>query len=254
MRADEGISTDRTSDAAAPVRRRQPIYIVASPRSQVGRTLLARALTEYVLSNGRRALAFDVNPDDRNLSRHLPLNALPASITETRGQMALFDRLIVNDGSVKIVDVAADQFQPFFDVMHHIGFPGEARARGIDPIVLFIIGDDRKTESGYRRLLLRREQLAVVPVENPAVAPPPSLNSASFPHVAQPFVVPMLAVEHDGAPDKADFSFAGALKRHSNYPPEVSGWAGRMFLALRDLERRLEQADFATMFRGTVIA
>jgi hypothetical protein len=250
MRADEGISAEQQPGATAPVRRRQPVYIICSPRSRVGHTLLARALIEYVLSDGRRALGFDVNPDDRSLARHLPLHALPASIVDTRGQMALFDRLIVNDGAVKVVDLAADQFQAFFDVMFHVGFAGEARSRGIDTIVLFIVGDDRKSESAYRRLLLRREQFAVVPVENPAIVAAPSLNSTSFPHVASTFLVPVLPHAHGNTiAEHANFSFADALTHPAGHPPEVSAWVGRMFLAFRDLERRLQLADFASMYR-----
>src|SRR4051812_35081985 len=82
------------AQASPPSRRRQPLYVVCSPRSRVGRSLLARLLTEYILSDGRRVLAFDVNPEDRALARHLPLHALPGSIADTRGQVALFDRLI----------------------------------------------------------------------------------------------------------------------------------------------------------------
>jgi hypothetical protein len=136
---------DRVPDAAAPtaVRRRQPIYIVCSPSSRVGRTLIARLLIEYVLADGRRVLGFDVNPEDRSLTRYLPLHALPGAIGDTRGQMALFDRLIVNDGAVKVVDVAGDQFSAFFDVMQQVGFAAEAKARGIDTVVLFVVGDDR---------------------------------------------------------------------------------------------------------------
>jgi hypothetical protein len=250
MGASEGNPADRQSDNRSRVRRRQPVYIVSSPRSRVGRTLIARVLTEYFLSDGRRALAFDVNPEDRSLARHLPLHALPASIGDTRGQMALFDRLIVNDGAVKIVDLAADQFHAFFDVLYHVGFAAEARLRAIDTVVLFILGDDRKSESAYRRLLLRRDQFTIVPVENPAVAAPPSVASPPLPHVSQPLIVPELpSVLGINVGERSDFSFADALRHQAVYPPEVSAWIGTMFLAFRDLELRLQLADFAAMFR-----
>ena len=250
MGPDTGRPADRQPDIRTAVRRRQPVYVVCSPRSRVGRTLLARVLTEYFLSDGRRALAFDINPDDRTLARHLPLNALPGSIGDTRGQMALFDRLIINDGAVKIVDLAADQFQQFFDVMYHVGFVTEARARTIDTVVLFMMSDDRKSESGYRRLMLRRDHFTVVPVENAAVAPPPSANVTSLPHTGPPLIIPPLpTVLGLNIGERTDLTFADALRRPALYPAEVSAWVGKMFLAIRDLELRLQLADFAAMFR-----
>ena len=85
----------------APLR---PIPSLTSLDVTVGRSLIARVLVEYILSDGRRAIGFDVNPEDRALSRPLPLYALPASIGDSRGQVALYDRLIINDGAVKVVD------------------------------------------------------------------------------------------------------------------------------------------------------
>jgi hypothetical protein len=240
---------NRPEAQAQPARRRQPVYIICSPRSRVGRSVLARLLTEYVLSDGRRALAFDVNPEDRALARHLPLHALPGSIADTRGQMALFDRLIVNDGSVKVVDVAGDQFQQFFDVIYQIGFLAEARARGLDVILLFVVGDDRKSDAAYRRLLIRREQFTVVPVENPGVAAPPAPTAPPLPHASPPLIVPVLPPTLRSVAERPDFSFADCIRRPSEYPLALAEWVGRMFLAFRDLELRLQIADFAALLQ-----
>jgi hypothetical protein len=250
MAADQGKPAERLPDTKAPaaVRRRQPVYIVCSPRSRIGRTLIARLLIEYVLADGRRALGFDVNPEDRSLARHLPLHALPASIGDTRGQMALFDRLIVNDGAIKVVDVAAELFHPFFDVLYNVGFTAEAKARAIDIAVLFIVGDDRKSDSAYRRLLLRRDQFTVVPVENAAIVTPPAPTSPPLPHTSPPLIIPELPPELRAVCERPDFSFADCIRRQAEYPRELNAWVGRMFVAFRDLELRLAMADFASMF------
>src|SRR5205823_3597935 len=94
---------------------RAPVIFVCSPRPRVGKTLVARLLVEFFLANHRRALAFDANPNDPALSEYLP--AEPATIADTPGQMALFDRLIVNDGTPKVVDLAADQFERLVAVL-----------------------------------------------------------------------------------------------------------------------------------------
>jgi hypothetical protein len=252
MWTDGGIPANGGPAALAPARRRQPIYVVCSPRSRVGRSLIARVLVEYVLSDGRRAIGFDVNPEDRALSRHLPLYALPASIADSRGQVALYDRLIINDGAVKVVDLAADQFQSFFDIMQQIGFSPEARGNAIDVIVLFIVADDPRSEAAYRRLLVRRDQFTIVPVENAAVAAPPGALSPPLPHACPPLVIPELPAMLRKIGDSPSFSFADCIRRQGDSPRQLNGWVGRMFVAFRDLERRLQVAESATMFAHAV--
>jgi hypothetical protein len=44
------------------MQRRTPIFIVTSSRPRVGKTLIARALTEYFRVQSRPVAAFDVNP------------------------------------------------------------------------------------------------------------------------------------------------------------------------------------------------
>ena len=49
------------------MQRRTPIFIVTSSRPRVGKTLVARALTEYFPAQNRPIQAFDVNPDEFSL-------------------------------------------------------------------------------------------------------------------------------------------------------------------------------------------
>ena len=52
--------------------------------------------------------------------------------------MALFDRLLADNASTKVIDLGYGPFDHFFSVMREIGFVQEARRRGIEPIVLFV--------------------------------------------------------------------------------------------------------------------
>jgi len=60
--------------------RRTPVYIVCSPRPRVGKTLIARALAEFLRADGRGVAAFDVNPDEFALVDYLPGYTAVASI------------------------------------------------------------------------------------------------------------------------------------------------------------------------------
>jgi len=70
------------------MQRQTPIFIVTSPRPRVGKTLVARALTEYFLALRKPVAAFDVNPDEFKLIDYLPAYTAAASINDTRSEMA----------------------------------------------------------------------------------------------------------------------------------------------------------------------
>ena len=87
------------------MQRRTPVFIVTSSRPRVGKTLVARALTEYFCGQSRPVAAFDVNPGEFKLIDHLPAYTAAASIGDTRGEMALFDQLVAEDEVPKVVDL-----------------------------------------------------------------------------------------------------------------------------------------------------
>jgi len=115
-----------------------PLYIVASPRPRAGKTLLARLLMEYFLDNGRLLVGFDLNPREPTLAGRFPKLVWPVDIGDIRGQMELFDQLVADTASTKVIDVGYGPFEQFFTVIGDIGFAEEARRRGMDAIVFFL--------------------------------------------------------------------------------------------------------------------
>src|SRR4029077_9294067 len=113
------------------------VYIVVSPRPRSGKTLLARALTEFFRADGRPVGAFDLDTMDAALAGFLPELTLRADIADTRGQVALFDDLIIDDETPKVVDVSAHGYEAFFNVMEQTGFALVAPRQSVDPIILF---------------------------------------------------------------------------------------------------------------------
>ena len=119
----------------------------------VGKTLVARFLTEYHVADGRTVAAYDLSDESPQLTDYLPHHAAAADIADIRGQMALFDGLIAGDEMPKVIDVGHRAFWRFFAIVHRIGFFEEARGRGIEPVILFIADADPRTEKA--RTLLR---------------------------------------------------------------------------------------------------
>jgi Mrp family chromosome partitioning ATPase len=101
---------------------RTPIYIICSPRPQVGKTLVARLLGEFLLLQRGDVVAFDVNLKEPSLLDFLPHHTETAEVDDTFGKMALMDRLIVSDGVAKIIDLGYHAFDEFFKMVDEIGF------------------------------------------------------------------------------------------------------------------------------------
>src|SRR5262249_39821215 len=93
---------------------RSSVTVVASPRPRVGKTLVARLLTDFHRNENRAGVAFDLNSGERTLSQFLPAQTVAASVRDVNGQMALFDRLVTDDDTRKVIDLGHDSFESFF--------------------------------------------------------------------------------------------------------------------------------------------
>jgi hypothetical protein len=147
-----------------------PLYIVASPRPRVGKTLLARLLIEFFYASDRALIGYDLNAREPALAGRFPHLVWPVDITETLGQMELFDRLIADNSRTQIVDLGYAPFEQFFGVLNEIGFVPEARRRFIEPIVLFVTDPAPATVSIYAELRHRLPGATFVPVHNELVS------------------------------------------------------------------------------------
>lgn len=246
MFVEQALIGDTVRDSARPSRTR--IFIVCSPRPRVGRTLLARLLVEFFKLQGRPALAFDANPDEPVLSHYLPDTAVPASMSNTFGEVALFDRLIEKDGRAKIVDLAHGLFNPFFDLAWEVGFVDEARAIGIDVVALFAAEDHPNSAEAFRRLRGRFPAMTVVPVYNEAIA---TYGLDEFPGIdagERPLHITELSPHLKGITERPGFSFADYAHKHAGAPTSLHAWITRAFIGFRDLELRLMLEDFRPLF------
>jgi hypothetical protein len=227
------LTEELPSETTAPA----PVFIVCSPRPRVGKTLVARLVLDFHLYTGRPVLPFDANPNDPVLSDFFESESV--SVADTQGQMELFDQLIVADGVAKVVDVASDQFDTFFDVMHKIGFAGEAERAGIPVVILYVVEDHVRSADAYRRLVDRFPDVTLVPVHNELTE---SYNDPMAPHppVSAPAIhIPPLPPYLDGVIRRRGFSFAHHLQRGIDQPTQLDRWAARPFVALHELQMRL---------------
>src|SRR6202167_2737020 len=143
-----------------------PVYIICSPRPLVGKTLLARLLSEFLLLKNGTVAAFDINLKEPSLLEYLPKITETAEVEDTFGKMALMDRVIVNDGIAKVIDLGFHAFDEFFKMSEEIGFLKEAARRGIAPVILFVADADRVSVRGHLMLTQQIPATALITVDN----------------------------------------------------------------------------------------
>ena len=97
---------------------RNSITIVASPRPRVGKTLLARLLTDFHSQQDRSVAAFDLNSGEHTLAQFLPDCVVTANIRDINGQMALFDRLHSEGNTIVLVTHEHDIAEYAHRVIH----------------------------------------------------------------------------------------------------------------------------------------
>ena len=166
----------RASCRATRLRRRRrrgertPVFIVASPRPQVGKTFLARLLTDFLRLDGGEPVAFDLNPSGDALAETCPAWRPAPTSSDIRRQMALFDCLIVEDGIAKVIDLGHGSFARFFsgrrgDRLHRRGLRGARSSRSScsRPI------RTRSRCKAYADLQRRFPKAVLVPVFNEAI-------------------------------------------------------------------------------------
>ena len=230
---------------------RNSVSIVASPRARVGKTLLARLLAEFHRQEGRAVEAFDLNAGDGALVQFLPELTTVSEIAHVKGQVALFDRLVAEDGAAKIVDLGHQSFDAFFALAHQIGFVEEAQRRAIAPAILFLITPDATAVEAFRGLRRRFPEALLAPVHNEIFGPAQhrdkyELRGAALAQL--PALAPSLRKYIETPP----FSFA-RLTENANIPleaqAELERWLRRVYREFRELDLRILLADVQAAIR-----
>ena len=213
-----------------------PIYIICSPRPLVGKTLLARLLSEFLLLKNGTVTAFDINLKEPSLLEYLPRITETANVDTTFGKMTLMDRLIVNDGIAKVIDLGFHAFDEFFTMTDEIGFLKEAARRGVAPIILFIADTDRVSARGYPMLQDQIPATSLVTIDNEHVVRgelPPAMGQGRI------IRVPALPAFLKTYIDRLNFSFTGYLRQEKDSSTELHQWIRKNYSSFRDLELRL---------------
>ena len=216
--------------------RRTPVYIICSPRPLVGKTLIARILSEFLLLQRGSVVAFDINLKEPSLLDYLPKVTETADVIDTFGKMQLMDRLILNDGIAKVIDLGFHAFDEFFKMSEEIGFMKEAARRGIVPIVLFVADTDRLSARSYATLEQQVPASSIVTIDNefvvrgelpPAMAKGRVLDIGALPVFLKTYI------------DRLTFSFTHYLRTEKDTSTELHQWIRKNYFSFREIELSL---------------
>jgi len=213
-----------------------PVYIICSPRPQVGKTLIARLLSEFLLLKNGTVNAFDVNLKEPSLLDYLPKVTETADVIDTFGKMQLMDRLIVNDGVAKVIDLGFHAFDEFFKMCDEIGFLKEALRRSVAPVILFVADLDRTSARGHDMLRRQLPPRALVTVDNEYVVRGELPAAMSHGHVLRFGALPVFLKTYI---DRLSFSFTGYLRHEKDSSTELHQWTRRNYTSFRELELSL---------------
>jgi hypothetical protein len=216
--------------------RATPVYIIASPRPQVGKTLVARLLSEFLLLKNGGVVSFDINLKEPSLLDYLPDITETADVIDTYGKMQLMDRVIVDDGLSKVIDLGFHAFDEFFKMSEEIGFLKEAARRNVAPIILFVADTDRVSARSHEMLRAQIPPQNLVTVDNEYVVRgelPPSMSRG---RVLRFTALPTFLKTYI---DRLTFSFTGYLRQEKDSSTELHQWIRRNYFMFRELELNL---------------
>ena len=210
-----------------------PVYIICSPRPLVGKTLLARLLSEFLLLKDGRVSSFDINLKEPSLLEYLPRLTETADVMDTYGKMQLMDRLIVHDGIAKVIDLGFHAFDEFFKMTNEIGFLKEAARRSVAPVVLFVADTDRVSARSYQMLQEQIPPKALIIIDNEYVVRGELPRGMGFGRVLRISALPSFLKTYV---DRLTFSFTDYLRNERDSSTELHQWIRRNYTSLRELE------------------
>jgi hypothetical protein len=213
-----------------------PVYIICSPRPLVGKTLMARLLSEFLLLKNGSVVSFDINLKEPSLLDYLPKTTETADVIDTYGKMQLMDRLIVDDGLAKVIDLGFHAFDEFFKMSDEIGFLKEAARRRVAPIILFVADTDRVSARGYDMLRQQIPASALVTIDNEYVVRGELPAAMSGGRTVRVGALPAFLKTYI---DRLNFSFTDYLRNEKDSSTELHQWVRRNYLGFRELELKL---------------
>jgi hypothetical protein len=194
------------------------VIIVGADKGGVGKTMVSRTLLDYLKSNAIEHRAFDSEAPLGVLKRFYPDKTEIVDLTESDGQMSIFDTLGI---PVTVIDIRAGLLSPTLKTLAEIGFIDPAKC---NLVVLHVLGNTKTSIDEVKDITAAIATSRYVAIGN-------HINDTKYDFPAGSLDIPMLNARACEAVDAASVSFNGFI--NSNASPVLRGyvshWLGKVY-------------------------
>lgn len=170
------------------------VIIVGADKGGVGKTMLSRCLLDLFKSKGIEHRAFDTETPAGVLKRFYPAVTEIVDLTDSDGQMRVFDTL---GPAVTVIDIRAGLLTDTMRLLAEIGFLDGARC---SIVVLHVLGNTKSSIDEVQAITASLAGARYVPIGN-------RINGSKFDFPAEALDIPMLDPKACEAVDGASASF-----------------------------------------------
>lgn len=194
------------------------VIIVGADKGGVGKTTVTRALIDYLNSNAILNRAFDTETPIGVLKRFFPDRTEIVDLTDSDGQMKVFDTL---GDAVTVIDIRAGLLSPALKTLAEIGFIDPTRCK---IVVLHVLGNTQTSIDEVKSITDAIATSTYVPIAN-------HINETKFEFPGNALDIPMLNVRAAESVDAANQSFTDFIKTGKSgvLSGHVRHWLARVY-------------------------
>ncbi|MFN4143320.1 hypothetical protein [Aestuariivirga sp.] len=121
------------------------LFIISSDRARTGKTLLARALVDFLLTEERDPFCFDLAYPEGGLRAYFPGRTALINFPQEEARRKLFGIVLTRTGRDYVIDLPARHLASFCEAAVSAGFFAAARDKGFRIAIIFLVGRDEKS-------------------------------------------------------------------------------------------------------------
>jgi hypothetical protein len=194
------------------------VVIVGADKGGVGKTMVSRALLDYFAQNAIDYRAFDTEIPNGVLKRFYPGKTELVDLTDSDGQMKVFDTL---GSAVTVIDIRAGLLSPTLKTLKEIGYLDPAKCK---ITVLHVLGNSQASVGEVKGITDAIATSRYIAVAN-------RINETKFEFPAGSLDIPKMDVKAGESVDASSMSFStygktgpsGVLRGYVNH------WLGLVF-------------------------
>jgi hypothetical protein len=116
------------------------VILIGADKGGVGKTTIARAVLDYLLTNNVLARAFDTECPRGTLHRFHPNESVVVDLTSAADQMKIIDTLETSEVKVSIIDVRAGGFSTALQALEDMGFLDAVAQGEFNFLIFHVLG------------------------------------------------------------------------------------------------------------------